>query len=224
LRRDFNADFLNQVANDPAVKGGAKLEGIADLSQFVTLDNVVLSYEAGCFLLINKGSGTYEVHTLALKEGRGNILRENIDLAMEYMFLQTDCLRLVTTAYKDNPASTALSEVYFNNKGETEGYKYYELQYQDWVVKCDKARDEGESFHLGVETNHDEDTVHDYHVGGAILLLKNGNIGKGAEMYNAWAAMSGYELITILSVAPLILQIGQMTVIYHNGILEEICQ
>ena len=126
FRRDFNANFLNQVANDPAVKGGAKLEGITDLSHLVTFDNVLLSYESGCFLLINKGGGTYEVHTLALKEGRGDVLRENIDLAMEYMFLQTDCVRLVTIAYKDNPASIALSERYFDNNGSLCGCRIKE--------------------------------------------------------------------------------------------------
>jgi hypothetical protein len=224
FRRDFNANFLNQVANDPAVKGGAKLEGITDLSHLVTFDNVLLSYESGCFLLINKGGGTYEVHTLALKEGRGDVLRENIDLAMEYMFLQTDCVRLVTIAYKDNPASIALSERYFDNKGETKEYKYYELQYQSWIIKSHLAKDEGEKFNLSVKTNYAKDSLYDYHVGGAILLIKNGNIGKGAEMYNAWAVMSNYEQIAILSVAPLIMQIDHMTMIYQNKVLEEICQ
>jgi hypothetical protein len=224
MHRDFNADFLNKVANDPAVKGGARLNGMTDLSHLATIDNVILSYETGCFLLINKGAGIYEVHTLALKEGRGKILRKNIALAMEYMFFQTDCVKLITTAYKDNAASLALSEAYFSAKGETADFVYYSLDYLDWVTKCESARKVGDEFHSGVKTNHDEDTTHDCHVGGAILLLKNGNVGKGLEMYNAWAVMSGYALIAVLSVTPLIMQIGEMNLIYQEGALEEICQ
>jgi hypothetical protein len=223
LKREFTADFINGVANDPSVKGGSKLGGYTDLSELISLDNVLLTYEFGGFILINKGGGTYEVHTMALKQGRGKLLRENIGKAMEYMFFETDCLRLVTMAYKDNPASMALSDAYFDCKGETEEYKYYERHYSDWVSGCDRAKSEGDSFHLGVEQTHEDDDYHDYHVGGAMILLKNGNIGKGVQVYNDWAAMSGYASIEVIGVTPLIIEVGEMTLIYHNQELEEIC-
>lgn len=224
MKRVFNADFINQLLTDRSIIKGAKLEGISDLSQLVTTNNVVLTYESGAFLLINKGAAVYEVHTMALKEGRGNVLRENIVLAMEYMFFQTDCERLITTAYKDNSASVALSEEYFHPKGQNEDAYYYELNYTDWITRCDLASDEGEKFHEQVTVNHPQDHTHDFHVGGAILLLKNGNVGKGVTLYNEWAKMSGYDVINILNVTPLIMQIGEMKLIYHNQVLEEICQ
>lgn len=224
MKRDFNADFLNQLLNDRSIIRGSRLEGVTDLSLLVKDTNVILTYEEGAFLVINKGASTYEVHTMALKEGRGKVLRENIAKAMEYMFFNTDCVRLITSAFKDNPASVALSKEYFRLKGENEEAYYYELRYGDWITDCDIARDEGERFHEQVEVNHSKDDTHDSNVGGAILLLKNGNVGKGVTLYNEWAKMSGYELITVLNVTPLIMQIGEMKVIYHNQVLEEICQ
>lgn len=222
-KREFSAEYLNQIANDPSVSYGAKLTGIADLSSLVAdLRNVIITFNGGALLGLYKGDFTYEVHTMASKDGRGPILREAIKEALEYMFIQTACDRLITTAYKDNKAAVVLSEHYFQRRGETEETFYYELSYQSWVEKSGLARDAGAAFHGAVETNLAEDAIHDAHVGGAMLLLKAGNPAKAIRMYNGWAVMSGYEQIFVLNALPLIASLGNMKLIYHNQKLEQI--
>jgi hypothetical protein len=242
VKREFDAEYINAVVNDPAVKDGAKIVEIADLA-LVASDarNFILVYDGGGFVIINRNDGVYEVHTQALKEGRGRTLRNAITEAMEFMFFQTDCVRLLTKAWKDNPASIALSNHYFNCKGDTEENYYYELLYRDWVETSNNAKEEGEKFHALVEDqkdhiangalataiekhkdDRDDDThdTHDYHVGGACLMLKYGNMFKAREMYNGWAKMSGYERIVILGTEPLVCGIGDMTLTYHNSKME----
>lgn len=223
VKREFDATFINLVANDPAVKPGAKIDGFADLTEVVSdYRNVLLTYEYGGFLLLYKSPGAYEIHTLALKAGRGQMLREAAREMLGYMFFQTDCERLITTAYKDNPSAAALSREFMTEKGETEKYHYFELTYRDWVVTCDIAREAGEQFHEIVDTNHADDVFHDHHAGGACILIRYGNILKAVKQYNEWAVMSGYQTFRIVQPMPLILSSGDMQLIYHNFQLEQI--
>ena len=56
-------------------------------------------------------------------------------------------------------------------------------------------------------------------------MLENGNLSKGIRLYNEWAVMSGYEPIIAVNAMPLIVQVGEMTLIHHNSELEQIsCQ
>lgn len=223
IKREFNADFINYVANDPSVKGGAKVNGVADLSSAVSdLRNVLITFEHGGFLLINKSSAVYEVHTMALKQGRGPMLREAIKEMLDYLFMQTDCERLVTVAYKDNPSAMRLSDEFMELRGETGSYCYYDLAYHDWVMTSQACRERGHLFHESVETNHEEDSTHDFHVGGALRMVEYGNVSKAKKLYNEWAVMSGYAPCQILNVSPLILGVGDMRLVIHNHTIEVI--
>lgn len=226
IKREFDARYLNSVANDPAVRGGSRIKEDIDMTPMAQdYRNLILTYEGGGFLVLWKGNGVYEVHTMALKGGRGCVLRDAIKDALEYMFFRTDCERLITVAYKDNPASVALSDAFFERRGSTELLNYYELRYSNWVQQCKTAKDAGHQFHAGVETNHEEDDTHDYHVGGAIQLIQNGNTLKAIKLYNEWAVMSGYEQAILVNAFPLIVHIGDMKVIYQDNKLGEIiCQ
>ena len=223
LTRDFSPTFINKVLNDPAVRGGAKIEHTTDLTNLVKdIRNIVLKYEKGCFLLVWISDGVYDVHTLALKDGRGKMLRQAIEKAMEYMFFETECELLTTLAYKNNAPSVALSDSYFNRMSESEELITYNLTYHDWIIKSETARLEGERFHSQVDANHDDDKAHDCYVGGSILILKSGNVYKSTKLYNEWAETSGYEEISILNNSPLLLKIGDMML---NSDLEQIsCQ
>jgi len=226
MKRVFDATYANSVMRHPSVMCGAMVTEDADLSEFVSnLNNVVLVYDGGAFAVENKGSGVYDVHTLALPEGRGKKLRENISKALRYMFVETDCERLITKAFKDNSSSVALSDAFFNRRGESKEFIYYEMPYSKWVESSAEAKCTGESFHGSIEANHDDDITHDHHAGGAILILQTGNYEKATRLYNEWAVMSGYEPIALLRINPLIASMGKDLFIYHNQTLEQIlCQ
>ncbi len=72
LVRTFDADWLNELANDPEIRpfiGGGFDE--VDLSSVVNSENIILRGDHGGFALGWSAPGVYEVHTFIRKEGRG---------------------------------------------------------------------------------------------------------------------------------------------------------
>ena len=212
ITRSFDHKFLEEVITHPSVIKGAKgFEGI-DLHRIVdNINNYLLVNEFGGFIVVNKMPGVYECHTQFLPAGRGAKVREAVIEAFDYMFINTDCERIITKAYKDNFASVKLSREFFSEEGETSDYFYYSLRYDDWV-KTDRNKLAGEQFHELVKetTNHSDDTTHDYYVGASMRMAKAGNYVKAQHFYNLWAVMSGYEPLVILKNNPLVVQAGDL--------------
>lgn len=126
LKREFDAEYLNEIVNDPAVRGGIKNTLCdLDMSPMVDdIDNYVLTWDGGAFILIDKGEQVYELHTQAMKSGRGKKLREAADEMFEYMHGRCD--KITSMASKDNPAAKALAEEYMTLTHEDDEYYYYE--------------------------------------------------------------------------------------------------
>lgn len=214
INRSFDYDFIQAVIGHPSVIKGAKAWECIDLKPTIdNLDNYLLVNDFGGFVVINRMPGIYECHTQFLPDGRGEAVRAAVVDAFDYMFINTDCTRIITKAYKDNPASIALSKEFFKEEGETEEYYYYSRSYSEWVYN-EKNELAGRSFHELVEetTNHDDDDTHNYHVGGCLRMAKAGNYIKAQHFYNEWAVMSGYETITILKQNPLLISVGNMKI------------
>lgn len=210
IARSFTAEFMAGVITHPSVIKGAKGWESIDIKPIVdNLDNYLLVNEWGGFIVIKRTAFTYECHTQFLPEGRGKGVREAVAEAFDYMFVNTDCEKIITKAYKDNPASIKLSREFFKEEGETKDYYYYSCSYTDWI-RNDKNLSSGKIFHDIVEetTNHEDDEVHDYCVGFCLRMAKAGNVEKAQKLYNEWAVMSGYEPIVILRYKPLLAQIG----------------
>ena len=210
--RSFNTVFLNSVLAHPAVSKGARIEEGMDISSIVNnMDNYFLATEHGGFLIIKVYEGVYECHTQFLPEGRGSHVREAVKAAFDYMFLYTDCTKVITKAYKDNPASVKLSDEFFNREGSTGDYHYYSREHKDWIIS-EANQKEGEGFHdmIGEDANHVDDTVHDCYVGACMRTALAGNAFKAVELYNNWAYMSGYEPLILRSVHPVVVSAGDM--------------
>jgi|TARA_R110000824_G_scaffold330042_1_gene516787 hypothetical protein len=126
VKREFNADYLNEIVNDPSVRGGIKNTLFdLDMSPIVDeMDNYVLSWEGGAFILVDKGESVHELHTQALKSGRGKKLRVAADEMFEYM--HGKCEKITSMASKDNPAARALAEEYMIQTHEDDEYYYFE--------------------------------------------------------------------------------------------------
>ena len=213
MRRSFDSQFINSVINHESVKDWAEIKGLGDLSPIVDdLRNVLLTNDHGGFVYIQVAPGTYEVHTQFLPEGRGaKALKAAID-SVKYMFINTDCMRILSKARPDNTGACQLAERVLNQKGFNGTYNYYSLEYMEWVETDPSNKLKGVEFHDLVEddTNHDEDDTHDYHVGAAIALCEANNALKAQQVYNYWAIASGYEMATIDSLNPLIISVGSM--------------
>lgn len=215
MKRSFDSTFINSVINHESVKEWAEIKGLGDLSPIVDdARNVLLVNDYGGFVYIQHSPGTYEVHTQFLPEGRGvKALKAAIE-SVRYMFINTDCMRILSKARPDNTGACQLAERVLRQKGFNGVYNYYSLEYMEWVENDPSLKAAGDRFHECVKesTNHGDDDTHDYHAGGALLLCEASNALKAQQVYNYWAIASGYEPMTIDSLNPLIISVGGLRV------------
>jgi hypothetical protein len=225
LKRVFDAEFINRVVNDESVRGGAEVDeyGIkcADFSDVVSnVNNHILVNGHGGFVYAQVAPNTYEVHTQFLPSGRGAAAYHAALESLRYMFINTDCMRVISKTKTTNTGAAALAAKALTFKGVNGDYNYYSLEYMEWVERDKENKKQGELFHKLVEddTNHDDDDIHDYHVGGALSIALKGNALKAQQVYNYWAIASGYEMAVVDSLNPLILSVGYMRLLITDKV------
>ncbi len=220
IKRVYNADFINSVINHPSVKEGAEVKESLDVSEVAAnLNNHILINEHGGFLVIKKMPGVYECHTQFLPEGRGQAAVDAVNEALNYMFLQTDCTRIVTKVNVNNKPVRMFTGQFFKKRGILGDYGYYSLDLECWIETSSECLIQGRLFHAMIEeeVKHQDDATHNSYVGAALLMAQNNNVYKGQLAYNRWSVMSGYEPIIILSETPLIAQCGNLKIAIQNN-------
>jgi hypothetical protein len=218
IKRTYNAEFINSVINHPSVIKGTEFKELADVSAIASdLRNHVLVNEFGGFLVIKKMEGIYECHTQFLPEGRGQLAVEAVQEAMRYMFLETDCIRIITKVNVNNKAVRLFASQFFKKRGTNGTHDYYSLDIDTWIEKDDCCRIKGRLFHAQIEDSLDVDPLLNAFVGAAILMAQHQNVYKGQLAHNRWAVMAGYEPIIILSETPLIIRKGKHVISLQNN-------
>jgi hypothetical protein len=137
------------------------------------------------------------------------------------MYTQTDAIEIQTVVPTENRAATIWANLagfrpMFRRENAVEcnwrmsDAVYMTQNYMDWVVRDGDNQKEGEAFHtaLGDHLDHAPDPVHDRWVGATIRCAKAGNLSKGVQLYNRWAALTGYFPAVIISHAPPLVNIG----------------
>jgi len=79
-----------------------------------------------------KGQGVYEIHTMALKHGRGPKLRERVKDMLKYAFEFAKAERLESMAFVDNQPAVKLAEEFMTLDREDAGIKYYFMTAEDY--------------------------------------------------------------------------------------------
>lgn len=217
--RTLDATYLNEVSNHPDVRPWLKGEGPVDLTALVADPaNITLQYEGGGWFLQNLGGCVYEVHSMFTPESRGRHVAKCLAEALEYVFVETDAVKLVTRLPKGNVNARSLGQMAgfrpWFMRGEDE---YAVLAIEDWINNSYSCKSSGEWFHKRLEEakaaagsplpTHDEDAAHDAAVGAAVLMCKAGNAAKGVWHYNQWARFAGYAPVTLVSASPLIVDV-----------------
>lgn len=221
--RTLNAEIFNSVANNPGIRPYLGGQDELDLTNIIENANnycFLTDDKTGAHILINKGQGTYEVHTLSLPNARGSHMRKLMQEARAFMFLQTDCIELQTFV-PDGQANVLLWAQYagfsedffrdkcFNYKGDMIGGTYLSLSYNDWVLKDKDNLKVGQEFHKVIEPfellTHPDDAVHDAWAGAT---CRSYNLPKAISYYNKWAARTGYAQLAIVSIAPFVIDFG----------------
>lgn len=209
----MDATFLNAIANDPCVRPwiGGDPSIPVDLAPLLSdQGNYAIVCEHGGWVLHNLAPGTYEIHTLFGKAGRGAYFRNAAVEMLRWMFTRTDALEILTKCPDDNPgAKMASTWVGFRERFHRDdawkpgvGVSYRALTIDDWYVRDPQARMEGAKFHEALEWakgpdvhQHPEDIAHDQAVGAALMMAYAGQIDRGVAFFNRWAMFAGYAQI-----------------------------
>jgi hypothetical protein len=227
MRRTMNADLINSVANASGVFPFLALPpGVlrGDLSPLVlNPENVTLVSDCGrgAYILHKISPCLYVAHSLALKSARGHVMQALMRDGFAYMYTQTDAIEIQTVVPTENRPATIWAHLagfrpMFRREsamvcnGILSDVVYMTQNYMDWAVRDDINQKEGEAFHdgLGGHLDHRPDPVHDRWVGATLRCAKAGNLHKGVQLYNRWAALVGYLPVQIISHNPPLVDMG----------------
>lgn len=217
--RTLDGRFLTEVANHPEVRPHLKGSGELDLMTLISDPaNIALQFEGGGWFLQNMGGCVYEVHSMFLPEVRGAKVKKNLVEALRYVFIETDCVKIVTRLPKGNVAARALAKITGFRPWFVSGDEFVQLSIEDWIHSSYECAEAGQQFHHRLEAIkeshgstldiHEDDAAHDRAVGAAYLMSNCGNAAKGVWHYNQWARLAGYAPAQILSLAPLMIDMG----------------
>lgn len=243
LRRDFDARRLNRVVNDPMVKPHVALpdqmDQEIDLTGVVSdRRNVALMCDHGGLLFHWQEPGIYEVHTQFLEPARGQPAIEFTQAALEWMFLRTSAMEILTKVPVPNVGAAWLAQkvgcrleftrddAWPTPQGAV-AMKYYAIRWHDWVGKAPGLAERGHEFHewltqakvargLGLDP-HPDDSSHDQMVGATMEMFLAGQVDKACILYNRWARFAGYAPIQVIGMDPLEIDISDGRVIVEHG-------
>lgn len=237
--RTLNAAPFVEIASDPTVRPWL---GIADPKADLTeaLTPIVANVANFCFLtesghggyIVQKlQPGLYCAHTLALPSARGKPMLSLMHQGFRFMFTATDALEITTSVPDGADAADRWAQIagfreqfrreaFFPLLGEVVGASFRSLSYMDWVFRAPDMESIGKAFHTvleaaGAHVNHGDDHAHDRIVGATLAGCNEGNAQKAIALYGRWAALAGYLPATILSLTPLVVDIGN-AVIQHS--------
>lgn len=226
--RTFDPAFLNRVANHPDVRPWLGGEGVLDLTQTIMNPaNFALVSDGGGFVLIQHEPAIYEVHSQFLPEGRGQTVQA-MRAGFDYMFTRTDCYQVVTQVPDNNKAAAALAKAadfrpMFRREDTPRGpTTYMGLTVEEWAQGNAGLEADGEWFHSELEAakrangstlpTHSHDPAHERAVGAAVRMVKAGNAAKGVDFYNRWARLAGYVPLTLVSLQPVVIDVGDAVI------------
>jgi hypothetical protein len=244
IRRTLDGAFLNEVANDPAVRpwvGAADAERI-DLTRICADPaNHAFVTDHGGFILHRQEPGLYEVHTLFLPSGRGAHAKAAAKEMLQRMFVETDCVEIQTKLPANNPAAAGLARmcdfedrftrkaVWPTSSGRCD-VTFAALPIQRWALRSDAALAAGREFHDMLETAkeahgsarevHPDDDAHDHAAGAAALMARAGQGPKAAAFYNRWARLAGYQPIVLISERPVVVDVVDAVLCWRGDTVE----
>lgn len=236
IERHFNADRINEILNNPAVRPWVanSTDGTIDLTKTVSDSrNYVLVGELGSVVFLFVGEGIYECHTQVLPRGRGEWTRKLTEACARYMFTKTDAYEIMTRIPAGHIAAKAAAEaqgmrfeftrpngIVFRDR--VVDCHIHSFRLQDWVPRAAHVEETGQWFHerleaeaqrLGIkESTHEPDENHNRYVGAALEMAFGGMWTKGISFYNRWVTASRQsrdgklQHIHLVSVDPLVIR------------------
>ena len=242
MARTMEAGRLNAIANHPEVRPWTGGEGPMDFTAFAANPAHFCFIGEHCgFLCHPLDLGVYEVHSMAVPEGRGGATLTCVREALRYMFCATDCTELLTRCPDGNSAALGLARVsgfqeIFRRDGVwttpagVEGVSFQSMSLARWRQLDPEIASVGRKFHDQLHAakaaagstapDHPDDEAHDRAVGASALMILSANPVKGVWAYNRWASFAGYQPIRLLSEAPVMVDVVDAIVSAKDGAME----
>lgn len=242
IGRDYHAHKINRFANHPDVVDMVRgyLKPPLDFGPAIAdARNVLLTGQHGAILFQCLQPGLYEAHSIAVPEGRGPWMLSFTRAALHWMFARSDAVELVTRCPQGNIGALALAKRiggkfwFRREKGwvvnnDPVPADIYRLTVQDWMETAPGLKERGHWFHDRLEAEyrrlrkadpspHPDDDIHDRYAGMAVEMFLGGQPHKGVILYNRWAAMAGYALVSIASLTPLTVDIQDALVVVREN-------
>ena len=212
--------LVDQIVNDPKVYAGIADDKTPKRGELTMANivqdprNIILAVHGdeklvGCFILLARGVGVYEVHTCLLPACRGRDALTAARRGMDYMFMRTDAGMLCSYSWSSAPAAGLFARL----AGMVEDWKKpaattvkkkpvdvtrYSISLHEWLRQAwPRYQKIGALFHeqlfkaQGFD-NHPEDPNHDGMLGLVLTIGTGGLPDKAEAIYNRWAAVAGY--------------------------------
>lgn len=230
--RTMDATFLNLVANDGAVRPHLGSIGAPiDLTEAIANpDNIAFVGRSGGFFVEKRDAfGLYEGHSMFLPGDTAERPVQVLEALLQYLFIETDCVELLTKIPFCNKAAMGLGRsAGFRTMFEREAawdvpgggkcaVAFSSLPFIRWVAMTLTIEQYGEWFHDRLEhlagiKKHTEEPLHNRMVGAAVLMFRAKNSLKAMALYNRWASFAGYAPIRVISEHPLVIDVGDAIV------------
>jgi hypothetical protein len=244
IARDFSADAINAVLNDPLVRPDVADMSVGPLNISEAVDNtnnVLLMGAHGGMLFFQIFPGLYEVHTQVLRPGRGAWAAEFAKAAARWMYTRTDAFEIMTRIPEDHIGArqlairTGMMEEFTRPqldgcvwRGKKQPCDIYSFRIQDWIKDAAEMEPVGADFHDFLHDQaralnithilpHADDPQHNRYVGAAYEMIINGQVGKGVCFYNRWAFVSRHPLIRLLKVDPIMIEFDIGVIVLEGG-------
>jgi hypothetical protein len=205
VRREFAAEHVNAILNDPSVRPFVGMQEIGDLdfgALVSDLRNYLLMADGGGFFLGAQGDGVYEVHSQFLPEARGKTAVLAAADGLRYMFVRTDAVEIVTFVPRGNVAALALTRrMGMRPALGACGGEFHRIRIEEWGARAPAM----ESFRQPADCCPSE--LRDI-LALTLELASWGQIQKAVYFYNRFARMIRANQLVLLQCAPLILAIG----------------
>lgn len=235
VKRTYDALAVNAILNHPGVFPFISVPGIENIDAAAIIadeHNIALMANGGCFILIFHEPGVYEIHTNFLPEARGRNAIRAAEGSVQWMFLNTDCMSIVTQVPEANRAARWLCaksgfELEFERKAvwpTSDGLSdlsYWALRYDGWIKRSLRMMETGKFFlekldeefvRLQLDIRSSLEDCYCLHVGALFAMALCKQFEKGIALYNRWARFSGYGRASLISRAPILIDLSGVIV------------